>query len=206
LEEQLAVLKQFATWFRSLFPYYYDQCGLCGNRDKNEYLGCLFSNAQERQYDSSRTELYHCDKCQHVTRFARYNTMSKVLETRQGRCGEYSVLMMLFLKALHYTVRYVLDRDDHVWTEALLQGSQWVHVDPCEAAVNEPLIYQGWGKLPTFIIAYAAEDIVDATFTYTDNATAVWTRREAEGITVSVFEEMMTKAQSQLAALNNTSS
>ena len=38
----------------------------------------------------------------------------KVLETRKGRCGEYSVLMMLFLNALKYETRWVVDRDDHV--------------------------------------------------------------------------------------------
>ena len=40
--------------------------------------------------------------------------MSQVLETRRGRCGEYSVLMMLFLDALQYDTRWVVDRDDHV--------------------------------------------------------------------------------------------
>lgn len=40
-----------------------------------------------------------------------------------------------------------------VWAEVLLEGS-WVHVDPCEAAVNEPLIYESWGKRPTYVLAY----------------------------------------------------
>lgn len=33
-------------------------------------------------------------------------------------------------------------------------GGRWVHIDPCEAAVDEPLIYQSWGKNQTYIISY----------------------------------------------------
>ena len=36
-------------------------------------------------------------------------------------------------------------------------GAEWIHIDPCEAAVDEPLIYQGWGKNQTFIFAYKKE-------------------------------------------------
>ncbi len=43
-----------------------------------------------------------------------------------------------------------------VWTEARV-GTEWIHIDPCEAAVDEPLIYQGWGKNQTFIFAYKKE-------------------------------------------------
>lgn len=88
-----------------------------------------------------------------------------------------------------------------MWTEAWIHD-KWVHIDPCEAAINEPLIYEGWGKSPTFIIAYSASEIVDATFTYSSNETTVWERREAEGITPSIFAEMLAKAQKQLDDLN----
>jgi transglutaminase-like putative cysteine protease len=38
----------------------------------------------------------------------------QVLDTRRGRCGEYSVLVLHMLQALGYTARWVVDRDDHV--------------------------------------------------------------------------------------------
>lgn len=57
--------------------------------------------------------------------------MSKVLDTRRGRCGEYSVLMMRMLEALGYACRWVVDWSDHVWVEARV-GGRWVHIDPCE--------------------------------------------------------------------------
>ena len=40
--------------------------------------------------------------------------MSKIIETKRGRCGEYSVLMLLFLKNLGYDARWVVDWEDHV--------------------------------------------------------------------------------------------
>ena len=33
-------------------------------------------------------------------------------------------------------------------------SDEWIHIDPCEAAVDEPLIYKGWGKNQTFIFAF----------------------------------------------------
>lgn len=65
----------------------------------------------------------------------RYVAVSKVLDTRRGRCGEYSVLMMRLLEALGYSCRWVVDWSDHVWVEAKVDGLGWVHVDPCEVRV-----------------------------------------------------------------------
>ena len=66
---------------------------------------------------------------------ARYAAVSKVLETRRGRCGEYSVLMLRLLEALGFVCRWVVDWSDHVWVEAKVAG-RWVHVDPCEVSAE----------------------------------------------------------------------
>jgi len=47
-----------------------------------------------------------------------------------------------------------------------------VHVDPCEAAVNEPLLYESWGKKQTYIIAIGRDHIDDVTTSYTANSSA----------------------------------
>lgn len=77
-------------------------------------------------------------------------------------------------------------------------GSNWVHVDPCEAAVDEPLLYQSWGKNQTFILAFSPEDIVDVTFHYTSNATAVTERRLQENFNSSLFDKTIDDAKREL--------
>ena len=122
-----------------------------------------------------------------------------MLETRRGRCGEYSILMLLFLQVLGYEARWIVDREDHVWAEVNI--SDWIHVDPCEAVVNEPLIYQSWGKLQTFIFAFSSKngycDIEDVTLRYTTNATSVSERRLMEGVNQSQVDLELTKLTNQ---------
>lgn len=58
-----------------------------------------------------------------------------------------------------------------------MPGKGWVHLDPCEAAVDEPLLYQGWGKNQTYILAFTREGVEDVTHTYTSDAAAAVARR-----------------------------
>ena len=88
-----------------------------------------------------------------------------------------------------------------MWDEVLLSG-EWYHIDPCEAAVNEPLIYQGWGKKPTFVFAYEGTQILDVTLAYTDNATAVMERRAAEGVSQQYLEEYIATKAKELLSIN----
>jgi len=160
------------------------------------FLGYVYPTPQETTGRSSRTELYHCHRCQHYTRFPRYNAVSSIVRHRRGRCGEYSILLYRILRDLGHNTRWVVDWADHVWAECWvgnadaegenlpsliehtssaprhlliseskehmhLQQSnitrgRWIHLDPCEAAVDEPLLYQDWGKKQTFIMAFWA--------------------------------------------------
>ena len=52
-----------------------------------------------------------------------------------------------------------------------------MHLDPCEAAVDEPLIYQGWGKNQTYLLAFTDDDVLDVTATYTTDWPAAQKRR-----------------------------
>ena len=184
VSEQMAMLKEFLSWFRSYFPYFYDKCGTCGasireefpdlvasNNSNNDeesdeqgegcispchtFMGYVYPNTDELDGKASRTELYQCHKCSSWTRFARFNSARYVMKSRQGRCGEYSMLLYRFLRALDHEARWVVDWADHVWAEVYVEN-QWVHLDPCEAAVGENLIYEGWGKKQTYILAFYA--------------------------------------------------
>eukprot|EP00904_Undaria_pinnatifida_P004953 jgi/Undpi1/1588/HiC_scaffold_11.g04978.m1 len=178
-EEVLSSLKAMLQWFRKDFPYYYDRCHSCDNGDDNTFLGYISPTGEERASQAGRTEMYHCSSCGAVSRFARYAAVSKVLETRRGRCGEYSVLMLRLLEALGFVCRWVVDWSDHVWVEAKVAG-RWVHVDPCEAAVDEPLLYESWGKKQTYILAFTKQEVVDVTENYTRQVTQQRFRHEKE--------------------------
>ena len=67
------------------------------------------------------------------------------------------MLLFRFLRALGHEARWVVDWADHVWTEVYCPRSgDWIHLDPCEAAVKENLLYQGWGKKQTYVLGFYA--------------------------------------------------
>ena len=146
------------TWFRDHFPY---------NRAKGEMLGNVHPNEGEAMFAASRTELQYDGV---ITRFPRFNAMPKILQTRQGRCGEYAQLMYQMVLALGWRARLVVDWTDHLWVEAWLpvdEGeSRWVMLDPCEAAVDTPRLYAEWGKTHTYCIAIGDGQLVDVTADY----------------------------------------
>jgi hypothetical protein len=149
------------------------------DNDNFSFVGYVAPSQSERLGNASRTELYRCRSCSAFTRFPRYNKALWVTQTRRGRCGEYSMLLYRMLRALGYKrIRWVVDWADHVWVEAFLgddiigvvrsnndsisdkgnekkkKRGRWVHLDPCEAAIDNPLMYSSWGKNQTYLVAF----------------------------------------------------
>lgn len=176
--EQMVYWKEFLEWFRGRFPYYYDRCSHCGASIREDvanniitdnsidqakagghktFLGYVYPLDAELKGKASRTELYQCHKCDSFTRFPRFNSAWHVMEHGRGRCGEYSMLLFRMLRALGHEARWVVDWADHVWTEVYCPRSGgWIHLDPCEAAVQENLLYQSWGKRQTYVLGFYA--------------------------------------------------
>jgi transglutaminase-like putative cysteine protease len=92
----------------------------------------------------------------------------QILQYGKGRCEEFSILYVAICLANGYQARFVLDvYGDHTWSEISLQGS-WVHVDPTEKRINDPLMYErDWHK--NEVLVYALEDgfCEDVTSKYT---------------------------------------
>ena len=122
---------------------------------------------------------YLAQTCRSVTRFPRYNHPLKLLDSRQGRCGEWANCFTLCCRAMQFDVRAVHDWTDHVWTEAWSESQQrWLHLDPCEDSMDQPLLYEGgWGKKLSYVIATSVEEVVDVTKRYTAKYSEVKSRR-----------------------------
>lgn len=125
-------------------------------------------NAEEVEGMAGRVELYTCTNCQSEVRFPRYNNVVKLMETRNGRCGEWANCFTALCVALGHESRFVFDWTDHVWTECYITAEKrWVHLDPCEAAFDTPKVYErGWGKKLTYILAFSNVEVVDVTPRY----------------------------------------
>lgn len=77
-EEHVDTVKQFSMWFKQQFPYYHDKCLTCDNRQENRFLGMIHPSNVEIIDSASRTESYLCAVCQSVSRFPRFQDMTKV--------------------------------------------------------------------------------------------------------------------------------
>jgi hypothetical protein len=100
-----------------------------------------------------------------------------ILKQARGRCGEFALLYNGLLLTNAYTCRIVIDcstlhdrsktaAGDHVWNEVRVEGL-WMHVDPTERRVNQPLMYtREWNKDINLVYAIAKKGILEVTATY----------------------------------------
>eukprot|EP01031_Cornospumella_fuschlensis_P032326 gene32326-39095_t len=162
--ESELVLRAIMRWFKQDFFQWCNQPA-CQNThihsempQRMQSQGMGTPNSEEREQGwASRVELYRCENCSDVTRFARFNNPGFLLQHpphRRGRCGEWANAFGLVLRALSFDVRYVMDWTDHVWVEVYLpELGRYVHLDPCERAFDTPLLYEGgWGKKLSYVV------------------------------------------------------
>lgn len=177
---ELAFMRKLLHWFKHEFFSWTNapKCETCGSTD-TKTVGATKPDQFEQAYGAGTVEVALCNTCGSQTRFPRYNHPGKLLETRQGRCGEWANCFTLVCRALGYEARHVHDWTDHVWTEIYSDSEgRWLHVDSCEAALDCPLVYeQGWGKQLTYCLAFGRDNVVDVTKRYTKKYTEVLTRR-----------------------------
>jgi len=177
---EVAFMRQLLRWFKHDFFKWTNapSCEHCGSGD-TKTIGQAAPSPMDKQYGAGTVEVAQCAACGMQTRFPRYNDPSKLLETRNGRCGEWANCFTLVCRALGYEARHIHDWTDHVWTEVYSDGLQrWLHADSCEAALDSPLMYeQGWGKKLTYCFAFARDHAVDVTKRYTRKFDELLTRR-----------------------------
>ncbi|XP_053266507.1 peptide-N(4)-(N-acetyl-beta-glucosaminyl)asparagine amidase isoform X3 [Podarcis raffonei] len=160
LNEQDILLLELLNWFKCDFFRWVNNlpCSKCGGQTESKEN--LSPSEDDLRWEASRVENHFCNHCQFSNRFPRYNNPEKLLETRRGRCGEWSNCFTLFCRAVGFEARYIWDATDHVWTEVYSSSQQrWLHCDPCENVCDKPLLYEmGWGKKLSYIIAFSKDE------------------------------------------------
>lgn len=170
------MMLKLMKWFKVSFFKWFNKptCQYCCSSTK--FIGINHDVTEE---NVKYAEIYECENCNLITDFKRYSICERLLNIRKGRCGEWANCFTLFCRALGWEARLVVDKTDHVWTEVWsIQQNRWIHCDPCETALDKPLLYEkGWGKKLSYIIAYSNEEVQDVTWRYTENTNIVLQRR-----------------------------
>lgn len=98
----------------------------------------------------------------------RRNEPLEILTYRRGRCGEFSILFTALCLAHGYRARLILDMSDHVWTEVWDRAkNRWMHVDPSEKRIDDPLMYErDWKKNLNEIYAFENGKVEEVTKNY----------------------------------------
>ncbi|KAE9554999.1 hypothetical protein FO519_001817 [Halicephalobus sp. NKZ332] len=165
--------KMLMNWFHDDF-FSWTDTPICGSCNKQTSAGTRSNGLptdEEAANGAGRVEVYRCLNCNKEVRFPRYNNPIKLLETRNGRCGEWANCFALFCRAVGLETRFVVDNADHVWVEIWARElRRWVHCDPCEDIIDVPLLYEkGWNKQLVYVLAFAKDHIMDVTWRYTFN-------------------------------------
>ena len=163
-------LQRLCRWFPTFMSWVNaPPCKVCGCEDMEMKTVRGPETTEELEGQAKRVEVYYCPECKdNTTTFPRYNLAKKLLETRQGRCGEYSNLFGLFCRSVGFETRLVLDWSDHLWTEVRL-GDSWIMADGCEGIIDKPSMYEhGWGKDGLcYMVGIGRDHVVDVTPRYT---------------------------------------
>ncbi|KAF4657410.1 Peptide-N(4)-(N-acetyl-beta- glucosaminyl)asparagine amidase [Perkinsus chesapeaki] len=178
------LLKEVVIWFKKSFFKWMDkpECAACGCKN-TESQGVTTPTAEEQKGMAGQVEIYRCTVCGSLTRYPRFNHPVALLHTRSGRCGEWANCFCLVARSLGFEVRHVIDATDHVWSEIWVdRQKRWVHVDPCEAVIDAPLMYeQGWKKNLSWVWATSKDGCRDVTSRYTRQlATEAFQKRRRE--------------------------
>ena len=175
-------VKFLLKWFKHDFFTWCNKpiCSVC---KKNNNLKIITysgkPNEEENKFLAYNTEIYFCENCKNNVRFPRYNNAIKLLETKTGRCSEYSNIFGAILYSVGFKIRIINNFEDHVWNEFYNpEEKKWIHLDSCEQAYDTPLMYeQGWGKIMTFILGLSEYELVEVTPRYIKNWREVSKRR-----------------------------
>jgi hypothetical protein len=178
----MELIKWFSCDYFHKIPETFD-CSSC-ELSKMEFL-CVTES------DACITETFGCVDCDKVLALERpTGNLTRMLDARSGRCGEFAKVFGLFARSLGYGVRLVLgifDRTDsifgadydHLWNEVMVDG-RWVHIDTTVpgGSYNQPDQYQRMDGLElTAVYGVSHDSVLELSHDYTGRAPAPTDKR-----------------------------
>ncbi|KAH3679496.1 hypothetical protein WICMUC_000941 [Wickerhamomyces mucosus] len=163
------LVKEVLKWYKEFFFEWVNQPKTTEDQGEARLIKIERSNLKEQQEGSANvTEIYVTSKTNEIIRFPRYNDPIFLLNWKKGRCGEWNNCFCLILRSLGLRIRYIWNKEDHVWCEYYSTSLKtWIHLDCCENSFNEPLLYnKGWNKKMSYCIAFGMDGIKDVSFKY----------------------------------------
>lgn len=144
------------------------ECEVCGSKETS-CIGVAHEQFKGKwKTETCRVEVYNCSEG-HTTKFPRLNHPLNLLYSKTGRCGEWVNCFLMIAKCvIGGDFRYIWNAEDHVWCEFYSPTKQrWIHLDPCEAVMDEPLLYsENWGKAMSLVVGSGNDYMVDLSSKY----------------------------------------
>ncbi|KAF8677000.1 Transglutaminase/protease-like protein [Rhizoctonia solani] len=187
--EQDALAQVLVHWFKHEYFKWADpiKCPRCAG--PTSASGMVPPTPYERSGGAGRVELHVCrgenGACDGSFRFPRYKNpkRSQVSDENAHRkmwgMGEFVHVIPKGAFSLH-DLQLVWNKEDHVWNEYFSPGAgRWIHTDSCEAARDQPLLYdRGWGKKMSYIFAFSIDGASDMSRGYVQNSNEMLQRRK----------------------------
>ncbi|KAF8751782.1 Transglutaminase/protease-like protein [Rhizoctonia solani] len=187
--EQDALAQVLVHWFKHEYFKWADpiKCPRCAG--PTSASGMVPPTPYERSGGAGRVELHVCrgenGACDGSFRFPRYKDpkRSQVSDENAYRkmwgMGEFVHVIPKGAFSLH-DLQLVWNKEDHVWNEYFSPGAgRWIHTDSCEAARDQPLLYdRGWGKKMSYIFAFSIDGASDMSRGYVQNSNEMLQRRK----------------------------
>jgi hypothetical protein len=208
MPKDLLFLRGLVKWFKKSFfkwcnrpPCTTPSCDM--NNKPADSLGMGNPTEEERTIHwAGRVEIYRCTRCQSTIRFPRINNPRSLLDSKRGRCGEWANCFAFICRSLGLDVRWVIDFTDHVWVEVWCDSlGRFIHIDPCEMAIDTPLLYEvGWKKKLSYLFSFSRYGVCDSTPRYSRllNGNTLEFRQRRSEVTETLVSNLVKKFDERL--------